>query len=515
MSVYINNTSSATWRIIGIAVLYITLFLLIVYPLFIVRHPPLQDYANHLARMYILKNHDNILLGRYYQVAWNFIPNLLIDITIPILSTVLTLENAGKVYIALVFFLLTSGPIFLHFVLYHKLSIIPLFSFFFIYSMALQKGFLNFLGGCGFAVWGLAIWLLVRNKNSFIYICIGSIISGFLYFSHLHAFGVYAVAVIIYEIKSISWKPQDVWQNKLTPIAMALVQFIPWIIIFLLITAPNSGGKGQWNYGNYAHILRKVNISWIFFSSYQPILDWFSTALVIIGIILVFLRRWFYLSTKIAWGLGALTVLSLVLPGNILGGASGDWRLLIPTVFIASGSVQINRSKNKEPCVMAIIAGILLFIILLRISLVASHWKTDDRFYSDFKKVIQSCEKGTRLFTAAANTIYNSPDQHHSRFAIMHLPAYGVIERQLFIPTIAAYPMQQPIIYTPSVLSVKKEAGFNIFFYGTSKKIPCDFVRREFDYLLLIDENSDSNSEACDLQRINNSGILTLYRVSK
>lgn len=505
----------ARWRVVGISVLYITLFLLIAYPVLIVDSPPLQDYANHLARTYILQNSDNIIFNHYYQVEWHLIPNLLMDLTIPVLSTALTLEYTGKVYILFVYFFITSGPIFLYWILYRKLSLIPLFSFIFIYNMALQKGFLNFLGGCGLMIWALAIWLWLRDRNPVLRVLIGTLMSGFLYIAHLHVFAIYAIVVVAYEVSSIDWHLQGLWKDKLENTILALIQFIPWTLLFLLIVVPSSGGDGSWDYGNYYRILRKVQIGWILFPSYQPALDWFGSVLLVVGTALALGRRWLFLHTKIAWGLMVLIALILALPGAMLGGANGDWRLFIPVAFIASGALQFNNSQNKVYEATMIAIGILLFMVFLRIAFVASQWKIANKLHSDFVKVVQACETGSRLFTAANDIIYASPDQAQSRFTIMHLPAFGVIERQLFIPTLFAYPMQQPISYHPNMWSVRQQAGYNIFFYRSDIELPCEFVQHEFDYLLLIDEEDSSDSKACGLQRVSKSGVLTLYKVKK
>lgn len=506
------KTSLTIWSVVGVTALYIALFLLASYPLMVIDHPPLQDYANHLARMYVLQNDDNIFLNRYYQVEWRLIPNLLMDLIIPILNKVLTLQYAGKAYIILVFFLLTSGAVFLHWILYKKLSLIPLFSFLFIYNMALQKGFLNFLGGCGLAVWALAIWLWLRDKNPVLKVLVGTIMSGFLYIAHLHAFGVYAILVVVYEIASFDHNLQGVWKDKLVDTLVTLLQFIPWVLLLLSITIPNSGSDGYWAYGNYYRIFRKVQIGWIIFPSYQPVLDWFSTVLLVVGAALAFSKRWLRPHPRIAWGLIVLIMLALALPEVILGGANGDWRLLIPVAFIASGAVRPDDAQSSASGVTAIAAGILIFMVFLRIAFVASQWKITDQLYGDFVKIVHFCETGSRLFTAAADTIYASGSQSQSRFTIMHLPTLGVIERQLFVPTLAAYPMQQPISYKPNMLSVKRQAGFNIFFYNLNVKLPCEFILREFDYLLLINDEETSDNQACGLQRVSKSGVLTLYR---
>jgi dolichol-phosphate mannosyltransferase len=495
-------------KIMGLAALYVGLLMLVAYPLVVVHHPPLQDYPNHLARMYILQHPGMAPLDRYYQIDWNLIPNLAMDATIPLLGKVLTLAQAGKAYILLTFILLTSGPMFLHWVLYRKLSAIPLIAFLFLYNMALQKGFLNFLGGCGLALWALAVWLWMRDKNSVVRLTVGIIMSGLVYFAHLHAFAIYAITVIAYEIASINWRSEELWQDKFAAIWPALLQFAPWAVLFLSVTAPGSGGGGQWSYGGFGGISHKVLVGWTLLPNFHNIFDLVSTLLLVAGSILVLNGKWVRLDARIALGLSALLLLVFILPEGMLGGVNGDWRLFIPIVFIASGAVRIDRARGEtyEKAAMAII--MLFFVVMLRVTLVTSQWKVADRFYTDFVKVVQFCETETRLFSAVVNMSYKDSIQ----LGVLHLPAFGVIERQLFVPFLFTGAMQQPIKYRADMMSVIQQ---NSGTYLGLERLPCELIQREYDYLLLINREDDGESKACGLQRIRKSGALELYRVHR
>src|SRR5215217_2888981 len=57
---------------------------LIVLPLFHTLVPPLEDYPNHLARIFALSNlPGNLLLEDFYEVEWAPIPNLIMDLVTP------------------------------------------------------------------------------------------------------------------------------------------------------------------------------------------------------------------------------------------------------------------------------------------------------------------------------------------------------------------------------------------------------------------------------------------------
>src|ERR1700710_1672748 len=70
-------------------------------PLLIVDVPPLLDYPNHLARVFVLAAlpHDPVL-ARFYAAHWSIIPNRALDLVGPPLIAVLPVHVAGRVLIA-------------------------------------------------------------------------------------------------------------------------------------------------------------------------------------------------------------------------------------------------------------------------------------------------------------------------------------------------------------------------------------------------------------------------------
>ncbi len=496
-------------KLIGLVASYLILFILVAYPIVIIQHPPINDYANHLVRMYLLHHADSAPVDRFYQVDWNLIPNLAMDLTVPVLTNVLPLAQAGKVYILFVFALLTSGALFLHWVLYKRLSAIPLVTFLFLYNRAFLMGFVNFLGGCGLAIWALAFWLCIRDKGTATKLAVGTLMSGLMYFAHLHAFGVYAIVVTVYEIASLNKLSAPSWKAKMAAIWPALFQFVPWAILFLLITAPGSGGEGN---TMYLRPIYKMLIGKALIPSYQSFFDGASTLLLFAGGAMGFFWGRAHLDKRLVCGLSALMLVVLILPGKMLGGAQGDWRLLVPITFIACAMIRLDRKPKESESygITAMTTAALIFIVMLRVLFVTSQWKVADKFYSDFQKVIQHGETGSRLFPAVINMSY---DEATMIFGVLHLPTFAVLERQMFVPTVFALPMQQPIKINPElvpILPLKITNGL----YGAFS-LPCELIRKEYDYLLLIDPKDDGETKACGLQRVDKSGAIELYRVGR
>ena len=67
-----------------IAILFVVLLAMTAIPVLLHPLPPLSDYVNHLARMHVIAaiNSDPDL-SRYYEVDWQVIPTLMMDLVVP------------------------------------------------------------------------------------------------------------------------------------------------------------------------------------------------------------------------------------------------------------------------------------------------------------------------------------------------------------------------------------------------------------------------------------------------
>ena len=72
-------------------------------PFFVIEILPLQDYPNHLARIHTLNHLENSpILREYYQASWALVPNLAMDVIVPLLARLFPLEVAGAFHTEIV-----------------------------------------------------------------------------------------------------------------------------------------------------------------------------------------------------------------------------------------------------------------------------------------------------------------------------------------------------------------------------------------------------------------------------
>ncbi len=123
--------------------------------------PPLVDYPNHLARMWILVHRTEIPeLARNYVVHWRLLPDMAMDFVVPALALAMPVELAGRVFIALTMLGLIGGTVTLHRVLQGRFSVWPLWSVLFIYNAVLFWGFLSCLFAIAVYLFAFSGWIM-------------------------------------------------------------------------------------------------------------------------------------------------------------------------------------------------------------------------------------------------------------------------------------------------------------------------------------------------------------------
>ena len=230
-------TAERPWVIIKQTLLVATLILV---PLFYTLVPPLEDYPNHLARMFALSQIPaNASLSGYYEAAWAPIPNLIMDLTVPTLASWVGIYTAGRIFIGATLLLLLLGPMFLHRTLYGQWSAWPLVGGLFVYNGFLFVGLMNYLFGVGVAVFGLATWIRLADRPLLLRALASLAFCAVLYVCHLSALGLYGLGIASFEAWRL-WTSGSLRPSKLIGSALALgLPFLP--ALYLLLHSPTWG----------------------------------------------------------------------------------------------------------------------------------------------------------------------------------------------------------------------------------------------------------------------------------
>jgi len=184
-----------------IAALFAVLAVIASIPILLYPWPPLGDYINHLSRMHVIATIDRDPdLALFYEVHWQVIPNLMMDLIVPALDRVMNVYLAGQVYTIMTFVLILSGTLALNRQLYGRWSVLPLIAFPLLYNSVFVVGTMNYLFGIGLALWALAAWAALRERALAMRLAVSTLFVLALYVCHLYAVGVYALGLLAFEL---------------------------------------------------------------------------------------------------------------------------------------------------------------------------------------------------------------------------------------------------------------------------------------------------------------------------
>lgn len=473
-------------------------------PLFLVQLPPLVDYHNHLARMHILAKSDNIpQLREFYQLHWAVLPNLAMDIIVPFLSRFMSVYQAGKVFIFLIFFLLAGGTLALHRALFGNLSCWPLLGFYFLYNRSVLWGNMNYIFGVGLCLWIFAGWVYCAQRSWKFRLPLFWALSLILFFSHLFAFGVYGLCIAGYTLhrhrqKTLS-HPWAEW-------AMALSQFlIPAILILFFSPTATSRTLHAFEYGSIA---RKLVALFQPINTYNRYLD--GTAFFILIFILLWglWREKIELSPYLRYPLLLLALFFLVMPELLLGVLAVDTRMPTPAAFLLAAGTRFYWQNHSGKIILA---TILVVIFLCRTLVIAVHWKAADAVYTQYFQAINQMEAGSRLFGAVAYP----RDWRPFPVPVAFVPCMAIIEKNALVPSLYANRSQQPVLFAPDYQwRIYPRREFHAV-YNTKHSPKWGSISRYYDYILLSQERFFSRVPAEELEIIYKGKDFSLYRTNR
>lgn len=493
-SVISQQQKSLLWFLL----IYSFLFVLAQLPIWLNEFLPLQDYPNHLARMYVILNYSqNSFLQEYYRINFTILPNLAMDIIVPILAKIFGLELAGKLMIVLNIFMLTSGSAFLSYVIFKKINYWSLLTFLAIYNQAFIIGFINFLFGVGFALWCIGLWILMREKKPWLRLVLFNFLTGALIICHLYGFGIYGLVVVSYEgylfFKQKTYLKKTVFQTLL----IIFGQFGIAAVLYLL--SPTSGGE---SIDYLTPIFTKLKyVKMRMTDNYSPFLDLVTMIFIlfipIVGLALRKLRFSQYMILPIC----AVTVAYLLIPAKAVTSSHADWRILVPLFLLFLSSIEFKSDRLFR----TVILTSLIAVFACRIYVINAEWRAVQGEYREILTAISHIKEGSRLFSARGFKNY------YSTIPFIHAPTYAVIKKSAFVPSFFAFATQQPVEFKPEFLDLAEKTMATGYEQGEGVK--WNMVLDNYDYVMLSKEDLIQNIPQSALQRIYKTENVSLYKV--
>ena len=514
---------SETQSFRAFAAIYLALLFIALIPLGLVSIPPLYDYPNHLARMYILLHGaESEVLQRFYRVNWTPIPNLAMDLLVPSFAAVMPLDLAGRVFVGLTYMLITSGTAALHYVLHGRITLWPLLVFLFLYNLIFLAGMMNYLFGVGVFLWAFAAWIYLRERSFRLRLSVSSGLALVLYFSHLSALGLYGLTVVGYEFWR--WRENTEAYRARDGLAAAVPFLLPaFVFVFL---SPIAGMASYTGYERLPTVIgQKIGALFGVTRSYNLLFD--SATLWILACIFVFglIARKLKVAPAARWPLGLFVVAYAVMPSSLFSSAVADLRLTVAlaALWVAGTSLSM-RGVFWERC----LAMGLFAVFVVRIAVVAAHWQSADTVYAEYATAFAEMGEGSRLLPAYAGR----PSGLKSWFdpPIAEIASLAVITRSAFVPTIFASPRSQPITVVaenrpPRPLGpllfdwiVGKKPRLALHHIRSTRSANIEYVRSNwltYDYLLLLNTENSDNPMPSVLTRVYDGTIFHLYKIRR
>lgn len=398
-------------------------------PVFSTVLPPLFDYPNHLARMAVLAAGGS----RFYAVHWAALPNLAEDLIVPLLARAMPLALAAKLFVMASFALSAGGALWLNRVATGGWRGWPLLAFLFLYTRTFLWGFLNYLFGVGCALCGTALWLALERRPPWLRIAASTAAAFVCFFSHLAAFGVYAIAIMGVELPpGLDELHARRWRAFARRVAIATPQLVLPAAVFLALS-PHPPGNGI----AYGAIWRKADLLFTVFDNYNRPFDIVCFAAFLGLILALAATRRLGLDRRLAAALALLAAAYLMLPSRLFSGAGLDHRLpAAGFLLLVAASAPRFASRRRALAIGA--AALTLWSA--RMAAIERVWRDADPVYRTDLAGLDALPRGTRLAVAFPASAVNS-----TAVPLVHFATLAVARRGAFVPTLFALPGQQPV----------------------------------------------------------------------
>src|SRR5665213_3187493 len=427
----------------------------------VVSLPPMIDYPNHLARLYVLTHYAQIpAFHEFYRPEWHAVPNIAMDaVIVPIVwLTGWSVETIDGIDLAAIF---------------------------------------------------AACWILYGNRRPAVAALLFVPAALVLFFTHLYAFAVYGLMIGAWELRLL-WRAPS-WR-LLGRQFVGFLQFIPALAVLALLS-PTTGDFSWERIKASSLAMKAIAVYTVFDIGYRG-LTLATFALVVAAL----LWGWRSGRLKLDAGGGAMLALLglafLVMPFTLFGCGFADYRMPIamaPVLFAATSW------RNVPRLARAALGFAFVALAILRIGTVTDDWQRGDRRYAEIRRALAPMAEGKRLlgYVAAEDATMDFA----RRPPIEHAPTLAVIDKHAFVPTLFAEPEKQPLVFQPAYVPLTINVDLVKLYDhpGAAGGPLSDAVLANYDYVLIFAKMPLTLDLPPDLRRIDDGAArdLAIFAVTR
>src|SRR4051812_22057706 len=419
-----------------IAALFAVLAAIASIPILLYPWPPLGDYINHLSRMHVIATvRSDPDLARFYQIDWQVIPNLTMDLIVPLLQRVMNVYLAGQTYTIMCFVVILSGTMALNRQLYGRWSVLPLIAFPLLYNSVFLVGTMNYLFGIGLSLWALAAWAALRERAMALRLAVSTLFVLALFFCHLFSVGVYALGLFAFELQRLGAlrdrRPLSfLFERRADGRPAAIIDFVacglPFLpVIPLMLMSPTWTLRWDFNWelsGKLSGLIFVIEV-------YSHSATIFLAAIVAAAAVWSIRHRalQFHPFGWVLLVVGGVTY--FVMPRVMFDTYMADQRLPIALAFMIIACAHLDL---RDDFVRRGFATVLVLMLAVRAVEVQSVWHEVSHGTSAFRDSVRQIDRGAKVLVA-----YADPDNggNARELWLMHAACLAIIERSALVTT--------------------------------------------------------------------------------
>jgi hypothetical protein len=409
----------------AVAALFVAVTIAVARPVITHPLPPLSDYINHLATAHVV---DAIAsdpdLERFYRIEWQAIPNLMMDLIVPVLHRFMDIYLAGEIFMLSIFVGSLSGALAVARALDGRWSATPLLAAPFLYNGVLLVGVMNYLFGIGLALWGFAAWIALRESAWPWRFAASTLFVLALFFCHLFALGLYGLALLGFELHRLCTRRDAPTALRLLDFVATGAPFLPALL--LLVSGPTWDAAGVPVYWEMAG---KLDGLMLVISIYYPFVAYGLIALLGLAAALAWRRGALHVH-PVGWTLlGVGAVIYLALPRVLFAAHLADQRLPIALAFMLAACIRLDLQDRR---VRFGFVALLAVVLALRLSEVQIVWNDLSRGPIEARQAVMSIARGARVLVVHAD---RSSTGLISDLGLVHIASLATIERSALVST--------------------------------------------------------------------------------
>lgn len=448
--------------------------------------PAMVDYPNHLARMYLLSENSTANANPYYEVAWALYPNLAMDLLVPRMARLVSVENATRLFLLLSQVLIISGAIALERVVKGRTHLAGFSALMFLYCLPFSWGFVNFEFGLGVALWGIAAYLAVAERPWPMRLVVNAIFVTLLFAAHFFSLGIYGATLGLYEL----WRSFDRKMPYPDAACRFVVLAIPVAALLQLMRSTDGsiGGEGTAWFFEFKPI-------WLFRIMNGYNLTVSAASMLALLALLYFGARRGVLKFQPAgvWLATGFLLLYLAIPSKLLGTSFSDLRMIPAAALILPAFCSLSLpSRRWTLAALAVVAGITLANLTVIYTVWVPYRATYAAVISSFHKI----DNGSRILIGGSGEDADPPFNDLTQYPMFYAPVLAVHYANAFVPNLFTAIGKQPVRPRPALRHLAVPYGgpvpISVLSAVATNQPPSgvpSFVRdwsRDFDYLYVL-----------------------------